>query len=162
MTELFGFPLGHRSFFLGQISEPATNRLRLLLIEAEAQGPVIESVGDIDIPGREVLPLNQTDALVVFWKSYVSYAVRNESYALEKGAPNLVNMLIERDTSAFRDFISSATWATDDYPGRLRHFEVICEHHVIDVISTDAPVVTRETVDPGDLMISTVRVISLA
>ncbi len=162
MPELFGFPLGRRSFFLGQISEPSTNRLRLVLIEAAAQGPVVESVDDLGIPGREILPLPQTEAVVIHWESYVAYAVRNESFALEKSVPKVENMLVERDASAFRDFVRHATWATDDHPGKLRHFEVICEHHVIDVISTDAPVVAREAIDANSLMQPTVRVFNRA
>jgi hypothetical protein len=162
MSELFGFPPGRRSFFLGQISEPSTNRLRLVLVEGAAQGPVVESVDDINIPGREILPLPQAEAVVVLWESYVGYAVRNESYALEKGVPKVENMLVERDASAFRDFVRHATWATDDHPGKLRHFEVICEHHVIDVISIDTPKISRETVVANGLMESTVRVFNRA
>jgi hypothetical protein len=162
MSELFGFPPGRRSFFLGQISEPFTNGLRLVLLEGAAEGPVVEPTDGIGIPGREILPLPQADAVVIYWGSYVGYAVRNESYAAEKGVPNVEHMLVERDVSAFRDFVSHATWATDDYPGKLRHFEVICEHHVIDVISTEVPEVAREAVTAEDLMKSTVRVFNRA
>jgi hypothetical protein len=161
MSELFGFPPGRRSFFLGQISEPCTNVLRLVLLEGAAQGPVVVE-DDIGIPGQEILPLSQAEAVVISWKSYVSYAVRNESYAMEKGVPKVENMLVERDASAFRHFVSHATWATDDYPGTLRHFELFCEHHVIDVVSTDAPRIVREAVDASSLMEPTIRVFNRA
>jgi hypothetical protein len=161
LSDLFGFPQGLRMFFLGHVSEPSTHDLRLVLIEADAKGLVNEVADDFDAQGQEVSPLDPAEAWVLNWKNYISYAVRNESYALENNAPKVENMLIEREASAFRDFVSNAAWATDKYPGKLRHFEIVCEHHIIDVISTDPPIVSRETVDPGSLIRRTIQVIKL-
>lgn len=79
------------------------------------------------------------------WKHYVAYAVRNESYAMaDDGAPTSlpVSQLVERRKSAFLDFLRRTTIASNEFPGPLRHWELVCLNHVIDVVSTSEPVIT--------------------
>lgn len=140
MDELFGFPAGRLSILLGQISEPSTNQLRLLIVETAKQY--------CSVPGL-------IEVISISWNTYVGYAVRNEVYALpEEGQLQIEHRLIERHASAYRSYLSAASWAED--PSKWRHFEVICEHHIIDVVSVEAPAVARERVPSESLMQQTI------
>ena len=80
---------------------------------------------------------------VLTWSSYVSYAVRNESYALETPRDSIVSGRYLRlfQTSAFLDYVALTTFADEDYPGPLMHVEVACLNHIVDVVSVQPPTI---------------------
>jgi len=32
-----------------------------------------------------------------------------------------------------------ATFASDEYPGNLNHYEIVCENHIVDVVGVAVP-----------------------
>jgi len=66
----------------------------------------------------------------------VGYAVLNESYA-SSGEPD-----------AFKDFIQRATFASDDYPGKLEQYSIMTHNHIIEVMSDSPPVLKVISVQP--------------
>jgi hypothetical protein len=74
------------------------------------------------------------------WPSYITYTVRNESYCqLDKTEHFQGNKFRTYTKSHFLDFRRRATFATEGHPGPLFHVGIVCEDHVIDVISTAVP-----------------------
>lgn len=141
MPAVSNFPEGHRLFYLEEIGEPSDNVLRIVAVEARAQGPAQSTLLGKAVP---ILPLPDGAPVELTWKHYVAYAVRNESYAMaDDGAPSSipVSQLVERRNSAFLDFVRRTTIASDEFPGPLRHWELMCLNHVIDVVSTTEPVI---------------------
>jgi hypothetical protein len=137
------FPKGKRYFFLSEIGEPEDNTLRLVVIEASAQGIEVKVPGT-GLTGQPILPEPTAKPLELTWTSYIAYAVRNESYATpEEGQQPPTDMLSERQGTAFLTFVAQATFATVDFPGPFRHWELVCLNHVVDVVSTEAPVVRQ-------------------
>ncbi|TZF88337.1 hypothetical protein [Cognatilysobacter lacus] len=130
-------------FFAG-ISEPEENSLRLLVQEGRRAGePQTLKVGSGSIEG--VIPIDvtaQSRTFELYWPLYISYAVRNESYCdwdddeEWEGAGFRVY-----SRSKFLDFVANGTFATAEYPGPFRHFEVLCANHIIDVAAQEVPVV---------------------
>lgn len=135
------FPKGRRYFYLEEIGEPADNTLRIVVVEAAAQGPETE-VPNLQITAREITPISDQKPIEIFWEEYIAYSVRNESYAIpEEGQPPLQSMLSERTDTAFLAFVAKSTLATNEYPGPFRQWELVCLNHVIDVASTSAPII---------------------
>jgi hypothetical protein len=133
------FPKGRRYFYLEEIGEPDDNTLRIVIVEAAAQGPETE-VPNLQITAREIMPIPDQKPIELFWEEYIAYSVRNESYAIpEEGQPPLDRMLSERSGTAFLAFIAKSTLATNKFPGPFKHWELVCLNHVIDVVSTAAP-----------------------
>jgi len=138
------FPEGHRRFYLEEIGEPSDNVLRMVVIEAGAQGPAQSTPVGEAVP---ILPLPDAVPLELVWEHYIAYAVRNESYArTDDGATwsSPASQLVERRNSAFLDFVRKTTIATDEFPGLLRHWELNCLDHVVDVVSTSDPVIAQK------------------
>ncbi len=132
--------------YLDSISEPESNSLRLVLSEGIVSDHT-ESlvVGDTTIP--DVRPIEVTDAsrhFEVVWNSYISFAVRNESYcSWDKEEDWTGNSFRVYSKSKFLDFVASGTFASSDYPGPFVHYEIICSDHIIDVASEHPPTVHR-------------------
>jgi hypothetical protein len=135
------FPAGSRSYFLRDIGEPDDNVLRLVILEGGPAGPEQE-VDGTDLKAIPVLPLPESRPLELVWDNYVVYAVRNESFVnAEHVRPVSQAMLTERTGTEFLAFVTRSTMAGDAYPGPLRHWELLCLNHVIDVAAVSAPAI---------------------
>lgn len=78
----------------------------------------------------------------VIWPSYIGYAVRNESYTTwDKEEEWTGSSFRIYSKSKFLDFIANGTFASDEYPGPFRHYEIICCDQIIDIASQDQPIV---------------------
>ena len=79
---------------------------------------------------------------------YVLLMERNESYttlddyAIERG---MWLMVFER--SCLLDDLSHYTFANDRYPGKLAHYGVYCEDHLIDIVTDAIPIVRKLTAE---------------
>jgi hypothetical protein len=137
--------------YLRRMYEPQDNALTIVVDEAAA-GPE----GDIEIlPGevlsgsRPILAMQGLRSFELTWTSYVAYAVRDESYCVQDTTESWVGRhLCRYAKSHFLKYVEDATIASDEYPGPLRHWGVICLNHVIDVVSTSDPVV--RLLNPGE------------
>ena len=79
---------------------------------------------------------------MLYWPLYISYAVRNESYVhWGKDEQWQGNRFRVYARSKFLDFVANGTFATADYPGPFRHYEVLCVNHIIDVAAPESPLV---------------------
>ncbi|MDR7224768.1 hypothetical protein [Aminobacter aminovorans] len=136
------FPTGRRTFFLQEIGEPDANVLRIVVAEASAQEPEA-SIPGTDIVARPVTLVANEPSWQLTWDSYIAYAVRNESYWQSDNRPDSDDRLIVRSQSAFLDFVRASTFASDEYPGKRLHWELICADHVVDVVSISGPDIAR-------------------
>jgi hypothetical protein len=129
--------------FLTEICEPQANCLRIVLREGKAASfPVPISVGGADL--AEGFPVQIDDTCATFqidWNNYVLYQVLNESLGMPADVSEVYEGKLARtySTSKLLQFVMGATHATSEYPGRLLHYEVICEDHVVNVVCFDAP-----------------------
>jgi hypothetical protein len=132
----------HTYLFLTEIGEPEDNVLRLVIEEARASGePEEMRIGDVTLSGvRPIVSDDSCYAYEVVFDSYVAYSVRNESYTSEdKSEVFTGNLFRVYSKSRFRDYVNAATFATDEYPGKLSHYEIVCENHIVDVVSVAEP-----------------------
>jgi hypothetical protein len=131
------FPKGRLDLYLTAIEEPSDNNLRIVVAPASARGPIeVTEVGE----ARRILPSETEPAFELVWFDYVAYAMRSESYArLEDGEEPSIESLSLRTNSAFLAYVRASTFATDAFPGPLKHWSLDTLNHCLDVVSTSPP-----------------------
>ena len=132
--------------FLREITELDDNGLRLLLQEGTvALETVSVKVGGAEISGcHRIESTSESRLFEVVWQRYVAYAVRNESFVSpDEYEISVGSRFRVYSRSSFLDFVRSATFVTDDYPGPIQHIAVTCEDDIVDVVSTKEPTVKR-------------------
>jgi hypothetical protein len=134
--------------YLREIGEPKENSLRIVVEEAIA-GP-LEKTSEIKqppIPMQDARPIISDSSCFSYelvWPSYVSYSVRNESYAtVDKEEKFEGRFLRHYSKSKFLDYVSKSTFANNTYLGPLAHWEIVTLNHIIDIVSTHAPQIRR-------------------
>jgi hypothetical protein len=139
--------------YLREIGEADQNSLRLV-IEEGVPSPQTTSVnfGGTVIAGVHKVTFGKhTRLFEVIWDSYVAYSIRNESYVVKDDTEQyaLGNLARIYSRSKFLDYVAIATIAANDYPGPSQHVELICECHIIDVVSTTLPSVRKLRPEPS-------------
>jgi hypothetical protein len=120
------FPAGRGMIYMTELSEPGPNKLRVLISEAKPK----EIARDFELS----------------WENYVAYSVRNESFAqFDKDRPSSDSQLTERVSSAYLRFVAETTFAAgmvgSVLKGPLRHWELTCGDHFLDVVSSTPPAI---------------------
>jgi hypothetical protein len=134
------------SLFLTDFQETGRNSLQVQVAEGLPVGsPKSIKVGETEI--RDCTAIEITDESRVFkvlWRSYVGYSVLNESYASISDEERYEgNRFRVYSKSRFMQFMSQATFACDEYPGPARHYCIVCESHVLHVLSVEPPTILR-------------------
>jgi len=142
-----------RHLYLREIGEPAQNSLRLVIEEGveSAETASVNFGGTVIADCHKVTIGEHARLFELIWDSYVAYSIRNESYVVKDDAEEyaLGNLTRVYSKSKFLDYAASATIACDEYPGPSQHVEIICECHIIDVVSTTVPSVKKLRPLPG-------------
>jgi hypothetical protein len=142
--------------FLRSLDEPEDNALRIVIEEAKTADKTDSNAVAARAAASENFPAlanilqgaslithsKDCRAFVLNWERYIAYSVRNESYV--KSDPYAVfegRLFVKYTKSRFLDYVSLSTFATSDYPGEYFHWGIACGNHIIDVISTEAPVI---------------------
>jgi hypothetical protein len=138
--------------FLTEICELQANCLRIVLRESKASSfPVPIRVGGADL--GEGFPVEIDDTCATFqldWNNYVLYQVLNESFGMPADASEVYEGKIARTYSSSKllQFVMATTHATNEYPSRLLHYEVICADHVVNVICAEPPLCIKSGASP--------------
>jgi hypothetical protein len=132
---------GSTYLYLRTLSEPKDNELEIVLEEA-GSGPK-DGISEIRGPFSETRPIVHGPNDRVFkvsWKSYVAYSIRNESYVVKDDYEQFEGgLFVIFSRSRYLDFVAKSTFASDDYPGPIKHWGIFCLNHIIDVVSVHAP-----------------------
>jgi hypothetical protein len=134
------------SLYLRNISEPAQNSLRLLIEEAFVMPEeVTAKFAEAELANCHIVkPTADSRLFEIIWDNYVAYSVANESYSTRNESEEFSGRFARLyGKSLFLDYISRATLACKDYPGPLQHVQLVCECHIIDVVSTRFPQVSK-------------------
>jgi hypothetical protein len=135
-----------RSLFLADIQEMGRNSLQIAVAEGLPAGPPASiEVGGTIIRNRT--PIEATDERRVFeivWRSYVGYAVLNESYSDVSDEERYEGTRFRiYSKSRFIEYMSRTTFASDKHPGPTRHYCLACEDHILNVLSVEAQAMRR-------------------
>jgi hypothetical protein len=134
-------PPGRFWIFLTDLDEPKENSLRVAVAEAITIMPKEE----VSAPASLRAPITITSdsrRFELVWTDYVAYSVRNESFAqLAKDRPSAAGVFFERRTSAYLKFLEETTFATSVMQKPMRHWEITCLNHFVDVVSFSEPII---------------------
>lgn len=136
--------LGHCAcLFLDELVELDSNSMRIRVAEGIRAGVSVP----VELAGNSIgegFPVQRTAKSAIYeltWHSYVLYQVTNECYGKREpsqdGISNVSSAAL--DSSSLLEFVSRSTNASNEYPGKLTHYRLICSDHVIDVVSTHPP-----------------------
>jgi hypothetical protein len=137
--------------FATDVRELEELTLRLTLVEAKAQAPILatEDTGPLAALREGSSPIGQDETCrqfqVVFDRNHmISYAVLNESYGRYPQPPEIFTGKLFRifSESHLLEFTERTTYASGGHPAPLMHFEIVCLNHVFDVIATAPPTIT--------------------
>jgi len=88
---------------------------------------------------RPILEDN-TGSIRVWFPSYVAYNVRWETYLVWSEYDEFTGRIVrEYSKSRYLEYVKNDTFASDEWPGKLRHFGICCGWEIIDIISIDEP-----------------------
>lgn len=142
--------------FADRIREIEGLTLELVVTEAKPQAEILvardESVAERLLVGGRPIERDLTCRifrLVFDGRQMVSYSVLNESYGKYPEPPEQFTGKLFRtfSRSHLLEFIKKTTYASDEFPGVLQHYQVACQNHVVDVICTAPPRIEIE-IDP--------------
>lgn len=137
----------HKYIYLGGIEEGLDNTLRIVIREAGVNlDSQSVSVGDLTLSAQAIESSVDNQTYEVFFDSYIGYSVIDESYA----APSEGEVFVGRiycvyEKSAYLDYLLNASCAGEEYPGHFKHYGFNCLNHVIDIASTEEPVINLLT-----------------
>ena len=151
MTDVIAAIRACKYLYLGAITEPEVNRLRVVLLEA-VRGATLsaerlaaetdETIRSILAGSHAIEHLKGCKKFELLWDSYIGYSVVNESYSNgeppESGGKG--RLFEEYERSNYLEYLSKASFATADYPGPFRHWAIYCLDHTIDVVSHVEPI----------------------
>jgi hypothetical protein len=132
--------------FLRDLTELGAEGIRLVVEAGEPSSETTSAeIAGTVIPDCKVVESHALSGLwEVRWPSYVAYSVRNESFTTRDDSEKFTGHRFRRySKSHFLDYVQQSTIATPDYPSVMHHIEVVCEDHVIDVVSVEQPVTIR-------------------
>ena len=139
--------------FLRWICEPEDNRLRLVVEEARVQTQ--KAVSYQNEAMREFAEIFQGASPIesdpdcrlfeIIYNHYISYTVTNESYGKYPQPPEAFTGKLFREFqwSYLLEWTRKVSYANDEHPGPgpLQHHEIVCQNHVLEVITTESPIV---------------------
>jgi hypothetical protein len=134
----------HAYLFLAEIGEPEDNMLKLVIEEGRASDiPEDIRIGDVVLSEARPVVVDETCKIYeVLFGTYVAYSIRNESYTSGDEGEEFTGRLYRfYSKSYFLDYVRLATFATDEFPGKLSHYEFVCANHIVDIVSDSEPAI---------------------
>jgi len=134
--------------YLISIVEPVDNELLITIKEATVSSEQEDLfVGNKNLgPVRSISSDGPRAEYEIFFESYGSYSITNESFtALNEKDERVGRLLCIYSKSTFLDYIRETTLVNYvyDYNDTLGHYALNCQNHIVDIVSIDKPVIRR-------------------
>ncbi|SCW57525.1 hypothetical protein [Asticcacaulis taihuensis] len=131
------------SLFLNGISEPGSNVLSISLSSGCLSDDTIVDP-NINAPCRAVEVTDKSQHFEVSFETYVFYAIINESHGLiEPDAIFTGKKIRKYERSNLLEAVEKISCPYDIFGERpLKHFEILTENHLVNVVSYDDPQIT--------------------
>lgn len=131
----------YKYLFLENIHCTDGNELTICL----KAGKVSEEIEPLVLNGlniNDTRPILEDNSILirVFFPSYVAYNVRWETYTVRSDYDEFTGRTVrEYLKSRYLEYVKGDTIASDEWPGKLKHFGICCGWEIIDIVSTDEP-----------------------
>jgi hypothetical protein len=130
--------------YMKKIEEPEDNYLRLTFIRTNVNNlPEDIHIGDQIVRKIYSIDYDYTKPLIqVDFETYIGYSVLNESFTNLDDYEEFEGKAFRiYSKSRYLDYINVSTFASNDYPGPYKHYGIACLNHIIDIISTEEPII---------------------
>jgi hypothetical protein len=98
-------------------------------------------VGNVNLgPVKEITHDSKSEVYVIYFASYISYLILNESYYIGLAGDFSGNSIREYSNSSFIEFCRKETIGlqiNDDK--KVRHYEILTGDHIIQILTTSKP-----------------------
>jgi len=133
-----------KNLLLTNIFEPEDNSLQLEISITDLDDVKEFTVNEINLGLVREITNNNTNIYKVFFPYYIAYSVVNESYD-DNGLSEIYKGKSLRiyEKSNFLDYLKCETFATDEYPGKFIHYQIVTLNHIINVASQEEPVIEK-------------------
>jgi hypothetical protein len=129
----------YRYFFLESIHTDE-NVVTIYLKVGKEGDPEDLTLNGVTLRGTKPVIEDEDLQIEVVFPSFIAYNVLWESFSVWSDYDIFEGRNIrEYSKSRYMEYVRDDTIATDEWPGKLRHFGFCCEWHVIDIISIDEP-----------------------
>jgi hypothetical protein len=135
--------------YLMNVEEPIENSLRLTFVRSKTNSvsetskiadKVIDNLYSIN-PDYSI-PLLQLD-----FDTYIGYSILNESFTSLDNYEEFTGKAFRMfKKSRYLDYINVGTFASEEYPGSFKHYEIACLNHIVDIVSISKPII-KEILD---------------
>jgi hypothetical protein len=140
------------------LTEPTVNEIRIVLLEAVAGSPVDADrvASKLNLPvlrsilagAKKIEHLPGCRRFELVWETYIAYSIVNESYSNGEPKTSIAigerrRRFVEYSASQYLEYLTRASFATEDHPGPYRHWAIYCEDHTIDIASQVDPVIRK-------------------
>ncbi|MGG4554652.1 hypothetical protein [Paenibacillus humicus] len=100
-------------------------------------------IGDNNIGDGYAVTIDEKFPVIqIDFNSYVGYSVLNESFTVWDDYEEFEGRAFRiYSKSRYLDFIGAGTIASEEYPGPFKHYGVSCLNHIVNIVSTEKPVV---------------------
>jgi hypothetical protein len=127
--------------YLDKIVEEEELDLHIYIDEAVSDLEIIETVEGIS--GCSPIVTNTSCARYDFiFENYVCYSVRNESFTSKDDEEEFEGNLFRiYSKSKFLDYVRSSCIGLDVLAPKMKHYEIVCLNHIIDIATENEPIV---------------------
>jgi hypothetical protein len=129
------------SLYLKEIEEPRDNCLRIVLEEARPSmdEETIELPGGVKLERtRRIEPDENCRLFEIRWSQYISYCVTNETFA-QNNPGDVATAGVRRVRVYSRSKLLEYVFPGTSRAEGVFHLEVLCENHIVNVISEEWP-----------------------
>ncbi|RYD89993.1 MAG: hypothetical protein EOP54_24690 [Sphingobacteriales bacterium] len=130
--------------FCTGINELSGNRLQIN-IEQAVSGTEKENLSFGGVILSDLTPMERGgNKYSIYFSRYLAYHITNESYGTFNNIDEFDGHLIRvYYKSSYLQFIYDTTIADVIYPGDLKHYGILCQDQIVDIITNEVPVITK-------------------
>jgi len=128
--------------YLIKIEEPEENSLRLTFSIAKTNNvPETFKIGGVVHENTYLIISDPTVPFIqINFETYIGYSILNECFISADEYEEFEGKVFRiYSKSRYLDFIRVGTFASEDYPGPFKHYEMACLNHIVDVVSVSEP-----------------------
>ncbi len=133
-----------KNIYLDKIYEPRDNHLRLTINRSKtSENKETIAVGGIEIKNTHSIDIDYSLPLIQLdFEWYIGYSILNESYTVSDEYEEFEGESFRvYSKSRYLNFIKLGSIASEEYPGPFHHYEIACLNHIIDIVSTEEPII---------------------
>jgi hypothetical protein len=128
--------------YLDKIVEENDLELHIYIDEAVSDSEIIENIESVS-RCSPIITNELCERYNFIFQNYVCYSIRNESFTSKDDEEEFQGNLFRLySKSKFLDYVQLSCIGLEVLAPKMKHYEIICLNHIIDVATENEPIVT--------------------